>query len=50
MIYTEWDKLKEVIVGSSYDINSLNQFNDTEFLTRLRKIFKNYLIFLKVLM
>jgi glycine amidinotransferase/scyllo-inosamine-4-phosphate amidinotransferase 1 len=38
MIYTEWDKLKEVIVGSSYDINSLNQFNDTEFVDGMSKI------------
>ncbi len=38
MIWTEWDKLKEVIVGSTYDLDSLNQFNDNEFVDGMGKI------------
>jgi len=38
MIFTEWGKLKEVVVGSSYDINSLKQFNDVEFVDGMSKI------------
>lgn len=38
MIYNEWGKLKEVIVGSSYDIDSLNQFDDSEFTDGMTKI------------
>ena len=38
MIWTEWDKLTEVIVGSTYDVNSLSQFDDNEFVDGLSKI------------
>lgn len=38
MIFTEWDKLKEVVVGSSYDTDSLKQFNDNEFVDGMSKI------------
>jgi N-dimethylarginine dimethylaminohydrolase len=38
MIYTEWDKLTEVIVGSAYNLESLNQFDDNEFVDGMSKI------------
>lgn len=38
MIWTEWDKLTEVIVGSTYDVNSLSQFDDNEFVDGMSKI------------
>ena len=38
MIWTEWDKLTEVIVGSTYDANSFNEYDDTEFVDGLSKI------------
>jgi glycine amidinotransferase/scyllo-inosamine-4-phosphate amidinotransferase 1 len=38
MIYSEWGQLREVIVGSSYDTNSLDQFNDREFINEMSKI------------
>jgi len=38
MIWTEWDKLTEIIVGSTYDIKSLEQFNDTQFVDSMSKI------------
>ena len=38
MIWTEWDKLTEVIVGSTYDTKSLEQFDDTQFVDSMSKI------------
>ena len=38
MIWTEWDKLTEVIVGSTYDVDSLVHFDDNEFVDGLSKI------------
>jgi N-dimethylarginine dimethylaminohydrolase len=38
MIYTEWDKLEEVIVGKAYNIDVLKQFDDQEFVDGLGKI------------
>ena len=31
MIYTEWDKLEEIIVGKAFDPNCLDQIEDAEF-------------------
>ena len=38
MIFTEWDKLTEVIVGSTYNLDSLKQFSDNEFVDGMSKI------------
>ena len=38
MIWSEWDKLTEVVVGSTYDIQSLVHFNDNEFVDGMAKI------------
>ena len=38
MIFTEWDKLTEVIVGSTYDLESLQQFDDNKFIDGMAKI------------
>lgn len=38
MIWTEWDKLTEIIVGSTYDINSFDDNEDSEFVDNLSKI------------
>ena len=38
MIWTEWDKLTEIIVGSTYDTKSLEQFDDTQFVDSMSKI------------
>ena len=38
MIWTEWDKLTEIIVGSTYDTKSLEQFDDSQFVDSMSKI------------
>lgn len=38
MIWTEWDKLTEIIVGSTYDIDSFKDNDDSEFVDSLSKI------------
>ncbi|MBG11352.1 MAG: hypothetical protein CMD92_09365, partial [Gammaproteobacteria bacterium] len=38
MIWTEWDKLTEIIVGSTYDTKSLEQFDDAQFVDSMSKI------------
>ena len=38
MIFTEWDKLTEVVVGSTYDLESLQQFDDNKFIDGMAKI------------
>jgi len=38
MIYTEWDQLTEVIIGCTYNIASLQQFSDNEFIDNMSQI------------
>lgn len=39
MIYTEWDPLKEIIVGRVYDPAAIEHIEDTEFRNGLQRIF-----------
>jgi len=38
MIYTEWDKLEEIIVGKAFDPSCLDQIDDAEFADGMGKI------------
>lgn len=38
MIWTEWDQLTEMIVGSTYDPSCLDQFDDIDFVNGMKKI------------
>lgn len=38
MIYTEWDRLEEIIVGRTYDAGCLSEFDDNELVDGMSKI------------
>ena len=40
MIWTEWDPLKEIIVGRVYDPNDIAHIEDVEFRNGLQRIFE----------